>query len=317
MSKKVLFIDSTHPIFPASLEQQGFVCHSFPAYQYDDYKRIIHEYEGVVVRSKVKLDAAMLAEATRLRFIARVGAGMENIDVAAAERYGILCLNAPEGNRTAVAEHALGMLLAQRNHLLRADAEVRQGLWRRAENRGLELEGKTLAIIGYGFMGKAFAKRLQGFGMRVLAYDKYLHGYADQYVEEASLQEVFQQADILSLHVPLTQETRYMFNKGWIQQMRKPFHVINTARGPVLHTADLLQGIAEGHILGAALDVLEFEGTSFEQMGKGAPSDTLQALLDNDKVLLSPHIAGWTIESHQKLSTVLLDKIGALYAETK
>lgn len=312
MKPKVLFIDTTHPIFPAALEERGYQCDSFPAYSYTDYLSIIHQYEGVVVRSKIKLDSQMLSAAKRLKFIARVGAGMENIDTKVAADLGIHCLNAPEGNRTAVAEHALGMILALRHHLLRVDKEVRAGVWLRAENRGFEMAGKTMAIIGYGFMGKAFAKRLQGLDMRVIAYDKYLQNFADDYVEQVSLQTVFEEADILSFHVNLTPETTYMFNKEWIESMHKPFYIINTARGKVVHTADLLQGIAQNKVLGAALDVLEFEGLSFEALRQGQENPVLNQLLQNDKVILSPHIAGWTVESHQKLSAVLLEKIESL-----
>ncbi len=310
MRPKILFIDTTHPIFPATLEQEGYQCDAFANYSsYEDYKNIIHEYVGVVVRSKIKLDKTILKAAKQLKFIARVGAGMENIDTDAAADLGIACLNAPEGNRAAVAEHALGMILALRNHLVRVNTEVRQGIWKRAENRGLEMKGKTLAIIGYGFMGKAFSKRLQGLDMNVIAYDKYLHNFSNSWVKEVSLETVFEQADIISLHVPLTEETHYMFNKAWINKMQKPFYVINTSRGQVLNTADLLQGIREGKVLGAGLDVLEFEGLSFEALGTDNENPTLSALMQNDKVLLSPHIAGWTIESHEKLSTVLLKKI--------
>ncbi len=310
--KKVLFIDTTHPILPAQLEELGFECHHFPSYIYSDYLSVIQEYTGVVIRSKIKIDEKFLMQATQLKFIARVGAGMENIDVAKAESLGIKCLNSPEGNRDALAEHAVGMILALRNHLIRVDAEVRLGVWRREENRGFEMMGKTIGLIGYGFMGQAFAQRLQGFGMNILVYDKYKANFNHHFVTEVSLDEIFRQADIVSFHVPLTPETNYMFNKKWIQEMAKPFYLINTSRGLVVNTNDLMDGIDEGKVLGAALDVLEFEETSFENLNGSNLPEAYQRLIKSDRVILSPHIAGWSVESNIKLSTFLVDKIAAL-----
>lgn len=309
---KVLFIDTTHPILPQKLEELGFQCDYFKDYQYNDYFNCIKDYDGVVIRSKIKLDKPIIDQAKNLRFIARVGAGLENIDVAYAESKGIHCINSPEGNRDAVAEHALGMILALRNHLKRVDAEVRQGIWKREENRGFEMKEKTLGIIGYGNMGAAFAQRLQGFEMRVIAYDKYKKDFGNNLAEEVRLEEIFNKCDIISFHVPLTEETRYMFDKEWISNMQKPFYLINTARGPVVNTQDLLNGIEEGKILGAALDVLEFEGTSFEKLKEDELPESYKRLMQCEKVLLSPHIAGWTIESNIKLSSVIVDKVRAL-----
>jgi len=309
---KVLFIDTAHEILQTRLEEMGYQCDYFPDYDYSDYMKCIGEYTGVVVRSKIKLDKAILQKAVRLRFIGRVGAGMENIDLSFARSQNIACLNSPEGNRDAVAEHALGMILSLRNHLIRVNTQVRQGIWLRAENRGFEMKGKTLAIIGYGNMGKALAQRLSGFEMNVIAYDKYLSNFSDQYAREVALDEVYQTADIISFHVPLTEESRYMFHKGWIEQMKKPFYLINTARGPVVKTDDLLQALDAGQVLGAALDVLEFEGTSFEKLKQAHLPKTYSQLLKSDKVLLSPHIAGWTVESHIKLSSFIADKIEKL-----
>lgn len=309
---KVLFIDTTHPILPQKLEELGFQCDYFKDYQYNDYFNCIKDYDGVVIRSKIKLDKPIIDQAKNLRFIARVGAGLENIDVAYAESKGIHCINSPEGNRDAVAEHALGMILALRNHLKRVDAEVRQGIWKREENRGFEMKEKTLGIIGYGNMGAAFAQRLQGFEMRVIAYDKYKKDFGNNLAEEVKLEEIFNKCDIISFHVPLTEETRYMFDKEWISNMQKPFYLINTARGPVVNTQDLLNGIEEGKILGAALDVLEFEGTSFEKLKEDELPESYKRLMQCEKVLLSPHIAGWTIESNIKLSSVIVDKVRAL-----
>ncbi len=309
---KVLFIDTTHEILPQKLEEMGFQCDYFADYKYQDYLNSIDKYDGVVIRSKIKMDKPILEKAKKLKFIGRVGAGMENIDVKFAESLGIACLNSPEGNRDAVAEHALGMILALRNHLVRVNKEVRNGIWIREENRGFELKGKTLAIIGYGFMGKAFAQRLQGFEMKVIAYDKYKTGFSDEYVQEVELEEVFKQADIISYHVPLTTETRYMFNAEFISQMTRPFYLINTARGPVVQTEALMNGIEAGQVLGAALDVLEYEGVSFEKLKEEDLPESFQRLVSSDQVLLSPHIAGWTVESNVKLSSFIVEKIAAL-----
>lgn len=309
---KILFIDTTHPILPKKLEELGFQCDYFENYHYNDFLNCINDYEGVVIRSKIKLDKQIIDKASKLKFIARVGAGLENIDVKYAESKGIHCINSPEGNRDAVAEHALGMILSLRNHLKKVDAEVRQGIWEREENRGFEMKGKTLGIIGYGNMGAAFAQRLQGFEMRVIAYDKYKSNFGNQWIEEVGLDEIYQESDIISFHVPLTEETRYMFNKEWILKIKKPFYLINTARGPVVNTTDLLKGIEEGKVLGAALDVLEFEGTSFEKLKDEDLPESYKQLMKCEKVLLSPHIAGWSIESNIRLSTVIVDKVKAL-----
>ena len=309
---KVLFIDTTHPILPQKLEEMGFQCDYFENYSYQDYLNCIVNYEGLVIRSKIKLDKPILDKAVKLKFIARVGAGLENIDVPYAQSKGIHCINSPEGNRDAVAEHALGMILSLRNHLKRVDAEVRQGIWEREGNRGFEMKGKTLGIIGYGNMGAAFVQRLQGFEMRVIAYDKYKTRFANNWVEEVDLEEIFKESDIISFHVPLTEETRYMFDENWITAMKKPFYLINTARGPVVNTQALLDGIKDGKVLGAALDVLEFEGVSFEELKENELPDSYRKLMECDKVLLSPHIAGWTMESNVKLSTVIVEKIKEL-----
>lgn len=309
---KVLFIDTTHEILPQKLEEMGFQCDYFADYKYQDYLNCIADYDGVVIRSKIKLDKPILEQAKKLKFIGRVGAGMENIDVEFAESLGIACLNSPEGNRDAVAEHALGMILSLRNHLVRVNQEVRNGIWIREENRGFELKGKTLAIIGYGNMGRAFAQRLQGFEMKVIAFDKYKSNYSDEYAQEVEMEEVFKQADVISYHVPLTEETRYMFNAEFIAQMTRPFYLINTARGPVVSTEDLMSGIEAGQVLGATLDVLEFEGVSFEKLKEEELPESFRKLVSSDQVLLSPHIAGWTVESNIKLSTFIVEKIAAL-----
>lgn len=307
--KKILFVDDTHPVLREELTAMGFQCDDFAGKNSDDCKSIISEYFGAVIRSKITFDAEMLKSATQLRFIARVGAGMESIDVEYAQSKGIVCFNSPEGNRDAVAEHALGMLLSMLNHLNRADAEVCGGIWRREANRGNEIKGKTIGIIGYGNMGGAFAQRLQGFGCKVLAYDKYKAGFSDDYVIECDMEMIFTETDILSLHVPLTDETRYLVNTKYLEQFRKNIWLINTSRGPVVDTAALVETLKSGKVNGAALDVLEYEKTSFEAMDVESFPEPLKQLIALENVILSPHIAGWTVESKYKLAKVLADKI--------
>jgi len=255
---------------------------------------------------------------------------MENIDVAYATQKGIACVNSPEGNRDAVAEHALGMLLCLFNNITKANAEVKNGKWLREENRGIELCGKTVGIIGYGNMGAAFAQRIQGFGVKVLAYDKYKTNFGNEFVKECSLQEIFEQADVLSLHTPLTEETNYLINDTFINSFKKPIYIINAARGKCLNTADLVKNIESGKVSGACLDVLEYEAVSFEgnaflhsaKPSKKNKSDELiddkdiprpmQYLMKSDKAILTPHIAGWTHESNIKLAKFLAEKIIAV-----
>ena len=312
--KKILFIDPAHPILQKEMEGEGFLCDYFPTFFRSDYEAIIHEYTGIIIRSKIKLNAGILEKADKLLFIGRVGAGMENIDAVYAASHSIICLNAPEGNRDAVGEHALGMLLMLLNNLRRADAEVRQGIWIRAGNRGVEIMGKTIGIIGYGNMGGAFAKRVSGFGASVLAYDKYKTNYSDQFVKESTLEELFANTDILSLHVPLTEETHHMVNLEFINRFKKPFYLVNTARGQVVNTAHLVEALKSGQIQGAALDVLEYEKFSFEGIDKSSLPADFRYLADADNIVLSPHIAGWTHESEEKMATALANKIKKLMA---
>ncbi len=311
--KKVLFIDTAHPSLQQGLEKLGFRCDYFPDFQYDDFRRIIGQYEGAIIRSKIKLDRKILAEACNLKFIGRVGAGMENIDVVAAEELGIRCLNAPEGNCSAVGEHALGMLLMLFNNLKKGDAEVRHGLWLREENRGIEIEGKTVGIIGYGNTGSAFAKRLSGFDARVLAYDKYKTGFSDRYVTEVSLEELFTETDILSLHVPLTNETLYMVNSDFLGSFQKNIWLINTSRGKVVKTKHLVAALKSGKVRGACLDVLEYEGLSFENLEADKLPKAFTELIKMQNVILSPHVAGWTHESNLKLAATIVEKVKILY----
>jgi D-3-phosphoglycerate dehydrogenase / 2-oxoglutarate reductase len=305
---KILFIDSVHPLIREELTGLGFQCDFFPEHHRTDFLSLADQYEGIIIRSKIKLDKEFLDKATRLKFIGRVGAGMENIDVGYAESRGIRCLNSPEGNRDAVGEHALGMLLSLLNHMNRADRQVRHGIWLREDNRGTEIKGKTVGIIGYGNMGSAFAQRLKGFEARVISYDKYKLGYSEGNTTETSLEEIFEQSDILSLHIPLNEETAWMVDDAFIGRFRKNIWLMNTSRGKIVRTADLVKNMVAGKVLGAALDVLEYEDTSFEALAENSPPE-LSFLTASDHVILTPHIAGWTHESNIKLAMVLVDKI--------
>lgn len=315
--KKILFIDDTDPVLKKELVALGFECDDFKGNDANACRGIINDYFGVVLRSKVTFDKPMIDAATKLKFIARVGAGMESIDVEYAKLRGIECFNSPEGNRDAVAEHALGMLLVLMNNLYRANAEVHKGLWRREANRGVEIMGKTISIIGYGNMGSAFAQRLSGFGCKVLSFDKYKTSFSNNYVVESQMDRIFQETDILSLHVPLTPETRYLVSEEYLNRFSKDIWLINTSRGPVVKTEGLVAALKSGKVKGAALDVLEYEKTSFEAMEAESMPIPLKQLLEFENVILSPHIAGWTVESKYKLAKVLVDKITDWLCENK
>ncbi len=311
---KILFIDTAHQFLIDSLRRDGHECvegYDFPT---DKIESTISEYQGVVIRSRIKLDARFLEKAKNLIFIARAGAGMESIDVDYAQSRNIHCLNSPEGNRDAVGEHALGMLLALMNNLNRADRQIRAGEWKREENRGHEIDGKTVGIIGYGNMGSSFAAKLRGLGCKVLAFDKYKKGFGSEWVTEFDLEELQKSADIVSLHVPLSTETTYLVDDEFIQKFQKNIYIINTARGKCLHTEDLVKNLKSGKVLGACLDVNEYEDSSFEKFSPGGLSGnpTWQFLVQSDKVMLSPHIGGWTFESYEKISVVLYEKICGL-----
>jgi D-3-phosphoglycerate dehydrogenase / 2-oxoglutarate reductase len=313
--KKVLMIDTVHEAFASIVEQHNFICDDGTKWSREAVLQHIHGYEGVVIRSRFRLDETFFAAAEQLKFVARSGAGMENIDVSAAERRNITLINAPEGNRDAVAEHAMAMLLALLNRLLISDNEVRNGIWKRNENRGTELNGKTVAVIGFGNMGAAFAQRLTGFAVDIIAYDKYVAIDKVKYpfVKQVAYDEVFANADVVSLHVPLTAETKYLVNDLWLNQFKKPVYIINTARGSVLETEALVKSINSGKVLGACLDVSEYESISFEHLSMDALPAPWQYLVKSDKVILTPHIAGWSYESYRKLSEVMANKVLTLY----
>ena len=308
-NNKVLLLDTNHPRLEESLKDAGFRCDYFSELSLDKLKDIIKDYSGIIVRNRFQLNKELLSLAGKLSFIGRVGAGMEGIDVDYATRAGIKCFNAPEGNRNAVGEHAIGMLLALMNKMIRADDEVRNGIWKREENRGFELEGKTVGLIGYGNTGGAFARKLAGFDCSVLAYDKYKSGFSDEYVKEAGMDEIFSRSDVLSLHVPLTEETHYLVNTEYLQKFDKDIWLINTSRGKVVNTAELVIALDSGKILGAALDVLEYESLSFEGLQNNELPEPYRVLAASDKVILSPHVAGWTFESKVKLAETIVGKI--------
>ena len=308
MAKQVLFIDSVHPLIKEELTAHGFQCDYFPEYGRSDFLRIMKDYTGIIIRSKIMLDQEILALAGQLKFIGRVGAGMENIDLDFAIMKGIQCFNSPEGNRDAVAEHTVGMLLSLFNHLNRADRQVRAGQWIREANRGMELKGKTIGIIGYGNMGSAFAQRLKGFDVKVISYDKYKNNYSDGNTLEVDLEGIFKQSDVVSLHVPLTEETKYLVDRSFLEKFEKEIILVNTARGAVVKTSDLVEKLKAGKVTGAALDVLEYEDKSFENLATDLPDD-FQYLLNAENVILTPHVAGWTVESNIKLAKVLVEKI--------
>lgn len=310
---KILHLDTNHPLLIEQLEALGFENTIDTQSDKKTIERLLAPYEGIVLRSRIPVDASLLDAAPHLRFIGRVGAGMENIDVAYAEKKGIHLLNAPEGNRNAVGEHALGMLLCLFNKLHTADGEVRKGLWRREANRGIELDGKTVGIIGYGNTGKAFAKKLGGFDVEVLCTD-IVENVADAHAKQVSLKTIQQQADVVSLHIPQTPKTHQMVNAQWLGAFCKPIWFINTSRGKSVVTSDLVAALKSGQVLGAALDVLEYEATSFENIFKeNWMPEAFQYLVEAQNVLLSPHVAGWTVESKVKLAQTIVDKIKDLY----
>jgi D-3-phosphoglycerate dehydrogenase len=306
---KVAFLDSVHPHLKEQLQLKGVECDNLIGLDPDEINKRIADYDGIVIRSRFSVDRAFLDNAENLKFVARSGSGMENIDVNYARAKGIKLFSSPEGNKTAVAEHAIGMLLSLMNHLTRVDAEVRSGTWLREENRGHELKGKVVAIIGYGHMGSAFAKRLEGFNVKVIAYDKFKKSYGNTLVKESYWKEIYKRADVLSLHIPLADDTINLIDKERLKQFDKPIYLINTARGQNVNTAHLLDAIDNGNVLGACLDVLEFEGSSFEKINKD--KKTYKRLINEKKVLLSPHVAGWTDESYFKLANFLFKKIEA------
>jgi len=309
----ILILDTIHPVLMQMLTQAGHTCIDAASLSDKDVMAYLPEAEGLVLRSRFPLDAAVIDRCPRLKFIARAGAGLEHIDCDYAESKGIAVISSPEGNRQAVAEHALGMLLALFNNIPRADREVREGLWRRKENEGEELQGKTVGIIGFGNTGSAFARILSGFDTPLLAYDKYKSGFGNNRVTECAMGDVFREADVVSIHLPLNGETRALVSRNWIGQFHKPFYLVNTSRGSIVDTADVLEALDGGRMKGACLDVLEFETESLKMPALPTLPETAQRLVRHPKVLLSPHCAGLTVQSYEKLSSILAEKIIARF----
>ena len=303
---KILLLDENHPLISEQLLEKNFILEEDFISSYEQVLEKIDKYEGVIIRSRIPLDERLLEKGKNLKFIARVGAGMENIDVLKAQELGIKLINSPEGNRDAVAEHCLGMLLVLMNRLFISANEVKNNVWLREENRGEEIKGKTFGLIGYGNMGKALAKRLSGFGCEVIFYD-IKPNLSDGFAKQVSLKELQANADILSLHIPLNDKTHYIIDEKFISEMKKSFYFINTSRGKNVKTLALIEGIKSGKVKGACLDVLEYEKSSFENLE--LENDDLQYLLNSEKVIITPHIAGWTHQSKIKLAQTIVDKI--------
>lgn len=303
---KILLLDSNHPLITEQLLAKGFVLEEDFTSSYDEVLQKINQYDGIIIRSRIPLDKNFLENAPNLKFIARVGAGMENIDLETAKNLGISLINSPEGNRDAVAEHVVAMLLILMNRLFIASEEVKNGIWKREENRGDELLGKTFGIIGYGNMGKATAKRLSGFGVEVIFHD-ILPDLEDEFAKQVSLEELQERADILSLHIPLDVSTEFLVDENFISKMKKNFYLVNTARGKNVKTSALVDALKSGKVKAAALDVLEYEKSSFENLETN--NEDLQFLLESDQVIVTPHISGWTHQSKEKLAQFIVDKI--------
>ncbi len=305
---KILHLDKNHPLLLSQLNDLGFQNDEDYTSSKEEVMAKIHLYDGLIIRSRFKIDVLFLEKSTRLQFIGRVGAGLENIDCEIASAKKITLIAAPEGNRNAVGEHSLGMLLALFNKLHKANNEVKTGKWLREENRGTELDGKTVGLIGYGNMGKSFAKKLRGFDVEVLCYDL-KENVGDKNCTQVSLQELQEKSDVISLHTPHTRNTKNMIDAAFVGQMKKNFWLINTARGSAVVTKDIVTGLRSGKILGAGLDVLEYEKSSFEQLFSGQVPEAFQYLINAENVILTPHIAGWTTESKAKLAQTIVNKI--------
>ncbi|KQS26754.1 2-hydroxyacid dehydrogenase [Dyadobacter sp. Leaf189] len=303
---KILIADSMHPSLFNMLDERGWEYDYHPEFRREDIKAALPGYEGLFIRSKTFLDEELLINAERLRFIARAGAGLDLIDLDVVKRMHITLFHAGKGNRDAVAEQALGMLLALFNNILKADREVRRGIWDREGNRGIELMNKTVGIIGYGNNGSATAKRLSGFGCEVLAYDKYRDNYGDDFATESTMEEIMAKADVISLHIPLTNVTRYLINDDFIAGCAKPIYLLNLSRGEIVKLDAVVKGLESGKIRGACLDVLENEkiGKLTEEQKR-----TFDYLKNSDKVVLTPHIGGWTHESYVRINEVLVQQI--------
>lgn len=305
--KRILIADHLHPVFKAEAEGLGYHCDDRPEISREETLSIIGDYEVIAIRTKFRIDRELMDAGTKLKIIARAGAGMDNIDEDYAMSRGIICINAPEGNRDAVAEHAIGMLLSLANNLNKGDSEIRQGIWDREGNRGWEIKGKTIGIIGYGNTGQSFARKLSGFEVTILAYDKYHPEKIGPEVRSVSLNELQLKADVLSFHIPLSSETRHFFDDKFLEGFHKQIILLNTSRGEVVDSSAVLRGLNKGLIIAAGLDVLEVE--KFPGLKE---QEWYEGLISSKKVLLSPHVAGWTVESYRKISEVLAGKLALL-----
>lgn len=307
MSKKILIVDDLHPAFKEQAIKLGYLVDDEPLITRKETLERIKDYDGIAVRTKFRIDAEIFAAAPNLKFVARAGAGLDNIDDKIAFERNIQLINAPEGNCDAVGEHAVGLLLSLMNNFRNADIQIRNGVWDREGNRGYELKGKKVGIIGYGFMGQSFAKKLAGFEVDVMAYDKYQTGFSDAFAREVSMEEIVKHCDVLSLHIPLTSETKQMVDDEYFFHFKKPIFFINTARGEIVNTKAVLNNLDSGKVLGAALDVLETE--KFPALGEQI---WYKELKGNNKVILTPHVGGWTFDSYRKISEVLAEKLTAI-----
>lgn len=309
MISKILITESIHECIIPILQDIGYEVHYKPKIDRQGILDTLKDYIGVIIRSKTPADKELISAGKNLKFIARSGAGMDQLDIEYAKSRNIALLNAPEGNRDALAEHVLGLLLNLINKIRNADIQVRKKIWDREGNRGVELMHRTFGIIGFGNMGEAVSKRLSGFGCKIIAYDKYKNGFSNEYVEEVNLEELFEKADIVSFHVPLTPETKFYVNDKFINRFKKKIILLNTARGEILPLKSLIKYLKSGKILAAGLDVLENE-----KMAKltEEQSKLLAELFEMENVLFTPHVGGWTVESYIKISETLGEKIKAL-----
>jgi D-3-phosphoglycerate dehydrogenase len=307
LKKNILIVDDIHPVFIERAEKLGYTCDYRPTIKPAEALEIIDGYAGLVIRSKFNVDRKVIDTGKNLHFVCRAGAGMDNIDEAYAALKNITLINAPEGNIDAVGEHAVGLLLSLMNNFRTADMEIRAGEWKREPNRGYELKGKTVGIIGYGFMGRSFARKLAGFEVNVIAYDKYKTGFSDKYAREVSMEEIVKHSDVLSLHIPLTSETDGLVDDEYLFHFKKPIFFINTSRGKTARVSAVLKAVKQGKILGAGLDVLEVE--RFPVL---AEQEWFDELCQSGKVMLTPHVAGWTFDSYRRISEVMAEKLSKL-----
>jgi D-3-phosphoglycerate dehydrogenase len=308
----ILLIDKPHPFLEGRLSSLGMDVLYHVDTPRADILKLLPLVDGVVMRSRLQADQEFIDAGRRLKFIAREGVGVEHIDIQYAAQRGIEVITSPEGSRDTVAEHTLGLLLCLMNNLARADRQVRQGLWIREGNRAYELKGKTVGILGYGNMGSAFAERLQGFQCQVIAYDKFKTGFSNAFVKEVDLPTFHRETEVLSLHIPYLPENHHFINAAFLEAFTHNIFIVNTARGTVLDTAALVAALQSGRVRGAALDVLEYEETSFEFLQFDALPEPFQYLRQADQVVLSPHIAGWSVESKLGHAQVLAEKIAGL-----